>query len=74
MAVGPKQRYKIEIGASSLWSKIDFDMNLATEWCNENCVSWWNADYHWKTSENNYIWVFAFEDESEKVQFILRWM
>ena len=67
-----KQKYRIEVGTSSRWINSDFNLNDATEWCEANC-SGWNADYYWKNSVQNYIWLFGFEDESDKVKFILRW-
>ena len=67
------QRYKIELTAQNLWSNIDFDLNRATEWCDANC-STWNADYHWNKYVQNYVWIFSFADESDKVKFILRWL
>ncbi len=47
----------------------------AREWCTENCSAPWRADWIClEGTQENYTWAFSFDDDADKVAFILRWL
>ncbi len=62
-------RYRIELSTPTpLW------IPSAIEWCHDNCLSTWDANYIWWPYKQNYSWLFSFDEEYDKAAFILTWL